>query len=78
MALKFFSTLSGVKADKMGTLKLNHDHSEGNCEICDSGRIEETLEALARYCTLVVKFRNVNLYEAMLLSPVPMGQYSLM
>ena len=49
MALKFFSTLSGVKADKMDTLKSNLDHSEGNCEICDGGRIEETLEALARY-----------------------------
>ena len=35
----------------MGTLKLNHDSSEGNCEICDTGRIEETLEALARYFT---------------------------
>jgi len=46
LALKFFSTLSGVKADKMDTLKSNH---EGNCEICDVGRIEETLEALARY-----------------------------
>lgn len=52
LALKFFSTLSGVKADKMGTLKLNQDHSEGNCEICDSGRIEETLQALAREDTI--------------------------
>ena len=51
LALKFFSTLSGVKTDKMGALglKLNHDHSDGNCEICDSGKIEEALEALARY-----------------------------
>ena len=59
MALKFFSTLSGVKADKMGTLgqKLNQDHTDGNCEICDSGRIEEALEALARYgnaCKLIL------------------------
>jgi len=49
LALKFFSTLSGVKADKMDTLRSNHDHLEGNYEICDVGRIEETLEALARY-----------------------------
>ena len=47
LALKFFSTLSGVKADKMDSLglKINHDHTEGNY---DGGRIEEALEALAR------------------------------
>lgn len=51
LALKFFSTLSGVKTDKFGTIgqQMKDDHSEGNCEICDGGRIEEALEALARY-----------------------------
>ena len=51
LALKFFSTLSGVKTDKLDLVgqKFNHDHTEGNCEIWDSGRIEDTLEALARY-----------------------------
>ena len=39
LALKFFSTLSGVKTD----------HLVGNCELCDSGRIKEALEALARF-----------------------------
>lgn len=51
LALKFFSTLSGVKADKMDSLglKINHDHTEGNY---DGGRIEEALEALAREGTI--------------------------
>lgn len=55
MALKFFSTLSGVKTDKLDIVgqKLNHDHSEGNCELCDSGRIKEALQALARDDTVV-------------------------
>jgi len=55
LALKFFSTLSGVKKDKLDLVgqKYNHDHSEGNCEICDGGRIEEALEALARDDTVV-------------------------
>ncbi|PFX25680.1 hypothetical protein AWC38_SpisGene9668 [Stylophora pistillata] len=54
LALKFFSTLSGVKADKMDSLgpKINPDHTKGNCEICDSGRVEEALEALAREGTI--------------------------
>lgn len=49
LALKFFSTLSGVKADKMDSLGLNinYDHTKGSCEVCDSGRVEEALEALA-------------------------------
>lgn len=51
LALKFFSTLSGVKTDKLEMLgqKINHDHRKGRCEISDSGRIEEALHALARY-----------------------------
>lgn len=51
LALKFFSTLSGVKTDKLDTLgqKLKHNISEGNYEICDTGKIEEALETLARY-----------------------------
>lgn len=54
LALKFFSTLSGVKTDKLEMLsqKLNHDHTKRSCEICDSGRIEEALQALARYIYL--------------------------
>lgn len=51
LALKFFSTLSGVKTDKLDMVgqKLNQDHLVGNCELCDSGRIKEALEALARF-----------------------------
>lgn len=51
LALKFFSTLSGVKTDKLYMVgqKLNQDHLVGNCELCDSGRIKEALEALARF-----------------------------
>ena len=51
LALKFFSTLSGVKTDKLDVVcqKLNHGHLEGNCELCYSGRIKEALEALARF-----------------------------
>ncbi|XP_068695624.1 uncharacterized protein [Montipora foliosa] len=55
LALKFFSTLSGVKTDKLEMLsqKLNNDHTEKSCEICDSGRIEEALQALARSNTVL-------------------------
>ncbi|KAM7429171.1 hypothetical protein ABFA07_019943 [Porites harrisoni] len=55
LALKFFSTLSGVKTDKLDMVgqKLNQDHLVGNCELCDSGRIKEALEALAREDTVV-------------------------
>lgn len=33
----------------MGIFKLNYDYLEGNCDICDSGRIEEILEVFVRY-----------------------------
>lgn len=50
IALNFFSTLSGTKAEKLGKIpvKDSHNHSEGECDMCDTGRIEETLQALAR------------------------------
>lgn len=62
LALKFFSTLSGVKADKMDSLgpKINPDHTKGNCEICDSGRVEEALEALAREGTIASRGKLLN------------------
>lgn len=62
LALKFFSTLSGVKADKMDSLglKINHDHTEGNY---DGGRIEEALEALARWGCMQVNFKQTFMYS---------------
>lgn len=55
LALKFFSTLSGVKTDKLEMLdqKINQDQSEGRCEIGDSGKIEKALHALARSDTVL-------------------------
>lgn len=55
LALKFFSTLSGVKTDKLDTLgqKLKHNNAEGNYEICDTGKLEEALETLARDGTVL-------------------------
>ena len=49
LALKFFSTLSGVKTDKLDMVGQKLNHLERNCELCDSGKIKEALEALARF-----------------------------
>lgn len=59
LALKFFSTLSGVKTDKLEMLdqKINQDQSEGRCEIGDSGKIEKALHALARYLPLTFNWK---------------------
>lgn len=49
LALKFFSTLSGVKTDKLDMVGQKLNHLERNCELSDSGKIKEALEALARF-----------------------------
>ena len=52
IALKFFSSLAGTKLDIGGRdIKGHRDHTEGTCNACDRGRIEEALDALARFVT---------------------------
>ncbi|KAK3730031.1 hypothetical protein QZH41_009539 [Actinostola sp. cb2023] len=49
IALKFFSTLAGSKAQFLkSSVQKYHTHIEGNCHYCDGDRINDTLESLAK------------------------------
>jgi hypothetical protein len=49
VALKFFSTLAGTKAEYLkDPLQKYHTHTDGSCHYCDGKRIDEALESLAK------------------------------
>jgi len=49
VALKFFSTLAGTRAENLAApMQKYRTRTEGNCRYCDGDRINETLDTLAK------------------------------
>ncbi|XP_031574365.1 uncharacterized protein LOC116308131 [Actinia tenebrosa] len=56
VALKFFSTLAGAKAEFLkDPSQRYHTHTGNNCQYCDGKRIDEALQTLARGDSIVIR-----------------------